>query len=120
MSEPANAPIDPHAAVLRAISATESGEMSPPQANAVASLARASKATERPEADDGGALIEVARRARLMAGLPPETPEEWAWAERTLTEEAVAEFRRWAARPRGAAYWDAAVPVAVGEGVAEG
>ena len=47
------------------------------------------------------ALREVELRGRLMNGLPPATTEEWELATRIFDDEALAEFRRWAALDRG-------------------
>lgn len=78
----------------------ESGPITASAASALASLLRVAISLQRPPESTDEALLEVERRAHLMHGLPPRTPEEWAWAESRFSAEAVAEFRRWAASGR--------------------
>ena len=46
-------------------------------------------------ADEEQALASIVVRGRLMHGLPPANPEQWALAESMFAAEALEEFRRW-------------------------
>ncbi|MFN0095064.1 MAG: hypothetical protein ACKVVT_09855 [Dehalococcoidia bacterium] len=76
------------------------GSMGVREATALASLGRLLHRLGPEPADVKEELLEVERRARLMAGIPPRTAEEWAWAERSFRPDAVEEFRRWEKRHR--------------------
>ncbi len=79
------------------IEETLAGRVTPPEASAVNRMMHTLlQLGPAPEADER-ALQEVALRGLLMHGVPPRTEEEWHRAAEIFDEEALTEFRRWAA-----------------------
>ena len=79
------------------IEETLAGRVTPPEASAVNRMMHTLlQLGPTPEADDL-ALQEVALRGLLMHGVPPRTADEWKRAAEIFDDEALAEFRRWAA-----------------------
>ena len=82
------------------IEETLAGRVTPPEASAVNRMMHTLlQLGPTPEADER-ALQEVALRGLLMHGVPPRGEDEWRRAAEIFDDEALAEFRRWAA-PEG-------------------
>ena len=82
------------------IEETLAGRVTPPEASAVNRMMHTLlQLGPTPEADER-ALQEVALRGLLMHGVPPRSEDEWRRAAEIFDDEALAEFRRWAA-PEG-------------------
>ncbi len=80
------------------IEETLAGRVTPPEASAVNRMMHTLlQLGPTPEADER-ALQEVALRGLLMHGVPPRSEDEWSRAAEIFDDEALAEFRRWAAR----------------------
>ena len=61
----------------------------------VANLLRIIQALGPEPQSEAERLKEAQLRGRIMHGLPPQSPEEWAYAATVFNDEALAEFRRW-------------------------
>ncbi len=82
------------------IEETLAGRVTPPEASAVNRMMHTLlQLGPTPEAEER-ALQEVALRGLLMHGVPPRSEDEWRRAAEIFDDEALAEFRRWAA-PEG-------------------
>lgn len=91
-------------------------ELETGRASVVANLVRTLAALGPAPEEESAALREVELRGRLMHGLPPRTPEEWARAEAVFDDAALAEFRRWERLLLEADDGDGLEPLDLGQG----
>lgn len=92
------------------------GALQPPQAAAISGVVRTLANLPPGAGDQATTLASIALRGRLMHGIPPRSPEQWALAATMFDDEALVEFRRWELleHDRG----DVREPLGLGDGVA--